>query len=284
MRQRSAWSTSVRPAWSGASASASPSIRTRLRGHYKVGVLGKGGVGKTSVAASVGSVFAQLRPSDRIVAVDADTAFGRLGSRIDPTTRGSYWELAANRNMQTFDDLRARMGRNGVGLYVLAGESPSTRRRVLDPAVYREAAGLLDRHFTISVIDCGSTMDAPVTREALRDLDALIVVSSPWADGASAAAQTMEWLANNDMADLLGRTVVVLNDSDGHADKKTRAVLAQQFTSRRPDRHRGAVRPAPAAGRRHRRVSGDVGHHTGAVPGVSRPLSPDTSRTGSAVR
>ena len=130
-------------------------IRTRLRGHYKVGVLGKGGVGKTSVAASVGSVFAQLRPSDRIVAVDADTAFGRLGSRIDPTTRGSYWELAANRNMQTFDDLRARMGRNGVGLYVLAGESPSTRRRVLDPAVYREAAGLLDRHFTISVIDCG---------------------------------------------------------------------------------------------------------------------------------
>ena len=89
-------------------------IRTRLRGHYKVGVLGKGGVGKTSVAASVGSVFAQLRPSDRIVAVDADTAFGRLGSRIDPTTRGSYWELAANRNMQTFDDLRARMGRNGV--------------------------------------------------------------------------------------------------------------------------------------------------------------------------
>ena len=207
-------------------------IRTRLRGHYKVGVLGKGGVGKTSVAASVGSVFAQLRPSDRIVAVDADTAFGRLGSRIDPTTRGSYWELAANRNMQTFDDLRARMGRNGVGLYVLAGESPSTRRRVLDPAVYREAAGLLDRHFTISVIDCGSTMDAPVTREALRDLDALIVVSSPWADGASAAAQTMEWLANNDMADLLGRTVVVLNDSDGHADKKTRAVLAQQFTSR----------------------------------------------------
>ena len=197
-----------------------------------MGVLGKGGVGKTSVAASVGSVFAQLRPSDRIVAVDADTAFGRLGSRIDPTLRGSYWELAANRNMQSFEDLRARMGRNNVGLYVLAGESPGTRRRVLDPAVYREAAGLLDHHFTISVIDCGSTMDAPVTREALRDLDALIVVSSPWADGAAAAAQTMEWLANNDMADLLGRTVVVLNDSDGHADKKTRSLLAQQFTSR----------------------------------------------------
>ena len=59
-------------------------IRTVLHGNHKVGVLGKGGVGKTSVAASVGSIFAELRRQDRIVAIDADTAFGRLASRIDP--------------------------------------------------------------------------------------------------------------------------------------------------------------------------------------------------------
>lgn len=207
-------------------------IRAPLRGYYKVGILGKGGVGKTSVAASVGSVFAELRPSDRVVAIDADTAFGRLGSRIDPSVRGSYWELAADKNLQSFADLRGRVGHNASGLYVLAGEPPSTRRRVLDPAVYREATMRLDRHFTITIVDCGSTMDAAVTQEALRDLDALVVVSSPWADGAGAAAQTMEWLENHGMRDLLRRTVVVLNDSDGHADKKTKAALAQQFTSR----------------------------------------------------
>ncbi|MCV7226201.1 MinD/ParA family ATP-binding protein [Mycolicibacterium komossense] len=207
-------------------------VQSALRGYYKVGVLGKGGVGKTSVAASVGSVFAELRPADRVVAVDADTAFGRLGSRIDPNTHGSYWELAADKNLQTFADLRTRVGNNASGLYVLAGEPATSRRRVLDPAVYREAIMRLDRHFTISIVDCGSTMDAPVTQEALRDVDALIVVSSPWADGASAAAQTMEWLANHDKNDLLRRTVVVLNDSDGHADKKTRSLLAQQFTAR----------------------------------------------------
>lgn len=207
-------------------------IQAPLRSYYKVGVLGKGGVGKTSVAASVGSVFAELRPSDRVVAIDADTAFGRLGSRVDPNARGSYWELAGDRNLESFADLRARIGNNAAGLYVLAGEPASTRRRVLDAAIYREAALRLDRHFTISIIDCGSTMDSPVTQEALRDLDALIVVSSPWADGAGAAAQTMEWLANHGMGELLRRTVVVLNDSDGHADKKTKAALAQQFTSR----------------------------------------------------
>ena len=190
-------------------------IRSVLRGTHKVGVLGKGGVGKTSVAASVGSIFAELRQQDRVVAIDADTAFGRLSSRIDPRATGSFWELTADKNLQSFTDVTARLGRNAAGLYVLGGEPASGPRRVLDPAIYREATLRLDRHFTISVIDCGSTMDASVTQEVLRDVDALIVVSSPWADGASAAAKTMEWLSDHRLTDLLQRSVVVLNDSDG---------------------------------------------------------------------
>ena len=110
---------------------------------------------------------------------------------------------------------------------------PVSRRRpaarVLDPAVYREAAARLDRYFSISIIDCSSTMDSPVTQEVLRDLDALIVVTSPWVDGAAAAGQTMDWLANRGLTGLLQRTVVVLSDSDGHADKRTRSILSQQF-------------------------------------------------------
>jgi MinD-like ATPase involved in chromosome partitioning or flagellar assembly len=207
-------------------------IGSTLRGNYKVGVLGKGGVGKTTVAASVGSIFAQLRRQDRVVAVDADTAFGRLGSRIDPRASGSYWDLTGDTNLRSFADVSARVGTNSAGLYVLAGDPPVGPRRVLDPAIYREAALRLDRHFTISIVDCGSSMDAPVTQEALRDLDALIVVSSPWADGASAAAQTMEWLAAHGRTGLLQRSVVVLNDSDGHADRRTRSVLARQFMER----------------------------------------------------
>jgi MinD-like ATPase involved in chromosome partitioning or flagellar assembly len=207
-------------------------IKSVLHGNYKVGVLGKGGVGKTTVAASVGSIFAELRRQDRVVAIDADTAFGRLGSRVDPQTSGSYWELAADKNLESFADVRTRVGSNSSGLYVLAGDPAAGPRRVLDPAIYREAALRLDRHFTISIIDCGSSMDAPVTQEALSDLDALIVVSSPWADGASAAAQTMEWLATHGRTDLLRRTIVVLDDSDGHSDKRTRSVLALQFLDR----------------------------------------------------
>ncbi|MGZ4516021.1 MAG: MinD/ParA family ATP-binding protein [Mycobacterium sp.] len=238
-------------------------IRTRLLGNYKVGVLGKGGVGKTSVAASVGSLFAELRRQDRVVAIDADTAFGRLSSRIDPGSAGSFWELTADKNLQSFSDVVARVGRNSAGLHVLGGEPASGPRRVLDPPIYREAALRLDRHFAISVIDCGSTMDAPVTQEVLRDLDALIVVSSPWADGASAAARTMEWLADQGFETLLQTSVVVLNDSDGHADKRTRALLAREFT----DHGRPVIQ-----------VPFDPHLRPGGVIDVSREMAPATRR------
>ena len=139
------------------------------------------------------------------------------GARVDPHAVGSYWDLAADEHLDTFADVRTRVGNNIAGLFVLAGEASTPRRHVLDPAIYREAASRLDRHFTISIVDCGSTLDSPVTQEVLRDLDALIVVSSPWVDGASAAGQILEWLANRGLTDLdlLQRTVVVLNDSDG---------------------------------------------------------------------
>ena len=206
-------------------------IRTLLCGQYKIGVLGKGGVGKTTVAACVGSIFAELRQDDRVVAIDADTAFGELGARVDPHAVGSYWDLAADEHLDKFADVRSRVGNNDAGLFVLAGEASTARRRVLDPAIYREATSRLDRHFTISIVDCGSALDTPVTQEVLGDLDALIVVSSPWVDGASAAGQILEWLANRGLTDLLQRTVVVFNDSDGHADKRTRTILTQQFAN-----------------------------------------------------
>lgn len=205
-------------------------IKSVLRGHYKVGVMGKGGAGKTTVSACIGSIFAELRQEDRVVAIDADTSFGKLGSRIDPKAQSSYWELAGDQHLDSFADVRGRVGNNAAGLFVLAGEGTPARRRVLDPAIYREATSRLDQYFSISIIDCSSTMDSPVTQEVLRDLDALIVVSSPWVDAAATAGQTMDWLANRGMTNLLRSTVVVLNDSDGHADKRTRSILTQQFS------------------------------------------------------
>src|SRR5271167_2746272 len=204
-------------------------IRSPFRGTYKIGVLGKGGVGKSTISASVGSVFAELRQDDRVVAIDADTGFGKLASRIDPAASGSYWELAADSELFRFSDVRSRVGNNKSGLFVLPGEAATARRRILDADIYRKASTKLDQHFTLSIVDCGSSVDSPVTREVLADVDALIVVSSPWYDGASAAGQILDWLANNGYTGLLHRTVVVVNDSDDHAGKRRRALLVERF-------------------------------------------------------
>ncbi|OYV24132.1 MAG: ATPase, partial [Mycobacterium sp. 20-66-4] len=226
---------------------------------------GKGGVGKSTVSASIGSVFAGLRKDDRVVAIDADTAFGKLASRIDPAASGSYWELAADQHLDTFADIRGRLGSNEAGLYVLGGESATARRRVLDSAIYQAATFQLDRHFTLSLVDCGSTLDSPVTRAVLDDLDALIVVSSPWYDGASAAGQTLEVLANDGYTSLLNRTVVVLNDSDGHSPKRDRALLVERFSQ-------GGQKVIEMPYDEHLRPGGVIDLHGGINRGTHRAL------------
>ena len=204
--------------------------RTLLRGNYRIGVLAKGGVGKTTIAVCVGSTFAQLRDEDRVVAVDADTGFGELGSRVDPRAVDSYWELVTDQHLHTFADVRSRVGANTAGLFVLPGDPDL--RHPLDVALYHEAVSRLDRHFAITIVDCSATADTPVTRAVAPDLDAAIVVTTPWAEGASTAHQSLNWLAEYGTPDLLRRTIVIVNDSDGNADQKMRAAIADSFTGR----------------------------------------------------
>ena len=65
-------------------------------------------IGKTTVAACVGSSFAQVRHDDRVVAIDADTAFGTLGARVDPARNRVVLgpSRAADEHLDTFADVR----------------------------------------------------------------------------------------------------------------------------------------------------------------------------------
>jgi MinD-like ATPase involved in chromosome partitioning or flagellar assembly len=50
-------------------------------------------IGRTTVAASVGSIFVQLRQDGRVVAIDADTSFGKLAAWVDLHATRSYWDV-----------------------------------------------------------------------------------------------------------------------------------------------------------------------------------------------
>ena len=241
-------------------------LEARIRpaaGPFKVGVMGKGGAGKTTVSACIGSVLAELRQEDRVVALDADTAFGKLGSRVDP--EGAGLVLGAGRRSAP-GVLRRRSQPRRQQLrrtFRAGGRATPARRRVLDPAIYREAISRFDRYFTISVIDCSSTMDTPVTQEVLRDLDALVVVSTPWVDGAAAAGQTLDWLAAADSdraaaAHHRGPQRLRWTRRQAHSHDSRAAVRAP-----RPTPDRSSVRWAPAARRCDRQYA--------------RPLATDSS-------
>jgi hypothetical protein len=62
-------------------------------------------IGKSTVAACVGSIFAQVRQDDRVVAIGGHTAFGTFGARVDHRVVLGP-SRAADEHLDTFADVR----------------------------------------------------------------------------------------------------------------------------------------------------------------------------------
>ncbi|WP_165615277.1 MinD/ParA family ATP-binding protein [Mycobacteroides chelonae] len=209
-------------------------IQSPLRGRYRIGIINaRGGIGKTTVATGTASAFAAHRKEDRTIVIDADPGYGTAADRIDPTASGSLLTVldSGNRGVLASDDqIRAHVGANSLGLMVLAGDSRLTNRPQLTPEIYRQALPHVERFHRVIFVDCGPAIDHPVMPEILANVDALIVVSSPKADGAKGAGVTLDWLSENHYHDLLKRTIVVINDLKGNSAKKLRQKLQEKFS------------------------------------------------------
>ncbi|MGD9620659.1 MAG: hypothetical protein AB7G47_09870 [Mycolicibacterium sp.] len=212
-------------------------IISRLSGDcYRIGVLvGKGGTGKTTVATIIASILAEYRCDDRVVAVDADPAFGKLANRVAPQLSQTYWELLADEDtgrLRRWTDVKASLGSNPhTGLWLLRGEHRSRQRRLINPAVYQRAMDILGRYLSIAVIDCGAVLEHPLMEAVLPTLDAVVVVGALEQGAGEATAQTLAWLEDNGYHRLLNNGVVVLNDPRGRAHKRTRATMYRDFTT-----------------------------------------------------
>jgi MinD-like ATPase involved in chromosome partitioning or flagellar assembly len=199
--------------------------RTPVVGNYKIGVLGRSGVGKTTVTAAIGSTLASLRSDDRVVAVDA--AGGKLGQRVAPNATNSYFELVTDDVPQTYADIRTHLGVNVQGLHVLPGDvdNPYTPT----PVVWRHALDRLDKFFAITVTDCSATMETPLIRTVARDLDAAVIVVNPRI--ASSAREILDWLTEYVGDHLMSRVTVVINNSDGGAETNAIFAIAEDFAA-----------------------------------------------------
>ncbi len=159
----------------------------------------KGGPGKTTITALLGSLLAHVR-RDRVIAVDANPDFGSLGRRLVPGHRVFVDDLLTGplaRESLALTELDAQLGRGPDGLMVIPAPSDPMRARALDEAAYQTLFGRLAELAGTLVLDCGTGLDAPPARAALASADQLVLVTDGEPDTASLVWEAAQWLSDS---------------------------------------------------------------------------------------
>ena len=138
----------------------------------------KGGVGKTTITALLGSTLARVR-RDRIVAVDTNPDYGSLGRTLTPE-HGVYVDDLVDvldRPDLSVTALDRHLGRAFDGLMVLPAPTDPERMALLDEAAYRRVIERLQALVGVLVLDCGTGLQEPAARAALACADQLLLVT-----------------------------------------------------------------------------------------------------------
>jgi MinD-like ATPase involved in chromosome partitioning or flagellar assembly len=187
-------------------------VNQPLLGCYKIAMLSlKGGVGKTTVTATLGATFASLR-GDRVVAVDANPDRGTLSQKIPLETSATVRnQLRDAQRVRRYTDVRAYTSQGASRLEVLASEQDPAVSEAFSEDDYRRTVNLLEHFYNIVLTDCGTGLMHSAMYGVLGVADQLIVVSSGSIDGARSASATMDWLEAHGHGDLVANAVAVIN-------------------------------------------------------------------------
>ncbi|WP_040775636.1 MinD/ParA family ATP-binding protein [Nocardia pneumoniae] len=184
-------------------------IRRQLTTTYQIAVVSvKGGVGRTTTAATLGSTFASLRP-DRVVAIDANPDFGDLATR---TARHPYGltlrDLAQSQNLDAFSAVQSFTSINSADLAVIASPWTTEATEALSGQEYRTAVEVLRRHFNLLLVDCGTGVLDSATASVLQTSDAVVVVTPATVGGVTGAVATLNWLSSHGLQHLIAKSIV----------------------------------------------------------------------------
>ncbi|MCV7180162.1 MinD/ParA family protein [Mycolicibacterium sphagni] len=205
-------------------------IRRHIRKQYVIGfVSGKGGVGKTTMTASVGAVFRECRP-ENVVAIDAAPGFGTLAGRIDEAPPGDYSAVLNDTDVQGYADIREHLGQNQIGLDVLAGNRVSDQPRPLVPAMFSGVLSRLRRTHNVILVDTADDLEHPVMKAVFDACDTLVFVSGLTADTSLPVTRSIDLLRSLGYHELVSRSMVILNDSRNNYDSDARKYLTERFS------------------------------------------------------
>jgi MinD-like ATPase involved in chromosome partitioning or flagellar assembly len=208
-------------------------LRERIRRHIRkqfviAFVSGKGGVGKTTMTASIGGVFRECRP-ENVVAIDAAPGFGTLAGRIDEAPPGDYAAVLNDTDVQGYADIREHLGQNSIGLDVLSGNRASDQPRPLLPGMFAGVLSRLRRTHNVILVDTSDDLEHPVMQAVYGSCDALVFVSGLTADTSLPVTRAIDLLRAMGYHELVSRSMVIINDSRNRYDKDAADYLAERF-------------------------------------------------------
>jgi MinD-like ATPase involved in chromosome partitioning or flagellar assembly len=208
-------------------------VQRPLRGCYRIALLSlKGGVGKTTITATLGATFASIR-GDRVVAVDANPDRGTLSQKVPLETTATVRHLLRDaEGIVTYSDVRGYTSQGPSRLEVLASESDPAVSVAFSSDDYMRALKVLERFYSLVLTDCGTGMLHSAMSAVLEKADVLVVISSGSVDGARSAAATLDWLDAHGHQDMVRNSIAVINAVRPRSGKVDLKKVVDHFSRR----------------------------------------------------
>ncbi len=208
-------------------------VNRPLRGCYRIAMLSlKGGVGKTTITATLGATFASIR-GDRVVAVDANPDRGTLSQKVPLETPATVRHLLRDaEGIERYSDVRRYTSQGPSRLEVLASESDPAMSEAFSAKDYTQTLEILERFYGLVLTDCGTGLLHSAMTSVLEKTDALIVVSSGSIDGARSASATLDWLDAHGHEDLVRNSIAVINGVRPRSGKVDMQKVVDHFSRR----------------------------------------------------
>ncbi|ORA23948.1 MinD/ParA family ATP-binding protein [Mycobacterium aquaticum] len=208
-------------------------VRQPLQGCYRIALLSlKGGVGKTTITATLGATFASIR-GDRVVAVDANPDRGTLSQKVPLETAATVRHLLRDaEGIERYSDVRAYTSQGPSRLEVLASESDPAVSEAFSSDDYVRTLEVLERFYSLVLTDCGTGLMHSAMSAVLSKADVLVVISSGSVDGARSASATLDWLDAHGHQDLVRNSIAVVNAVRPRSGKVDLSKVVDHFSRR----------------------------------------------------
>jgi MinD-like ATPase involved in chromosome partitioning or flagellar assembly len=208
-------------------------VHRPLQECYRIALLSlKGGVGKTTITATLGATFASIR-GDRVVAVDANPDRGTLSQKVPLETPATVRHLLRDaEGIERYSDIRSYTSQGPSRLEILASESDPAVSEAFSAEDYAKTLEVLERFYSLVLTDCGTGLMHSAMSSVLAKADVLIVISSGSVDGARSASATLDWLDAHGHEDMVKNSISVINAVRPRSGKVDMQKVVDHFSRR----------------------------------------------------